>query len=242
MKKNYEPKDTEVDIYSNWEKSGYFNANPDENKQPFCIMIPPPNVTGTLHMGHGFQNTLMDALIRQKRMSGFDVLWQVGVDHAGIATQMVVERQLEAEGTSREQIGRDAFEERVWQWKDKSGNKITQQLRRLGASVDWTREAFTMSDDLSLAVKEVFIKLHEQGLIYRGERLVNWDTVLKTALSDLEVSSEEEDGNLWHIDYRTTDGELLTVATTRPETLLGDTALAVNPQDERYVQETVVLQ
>ena len=235
MKKNYEPKDTEVDIYSNWEKSGYFNANPDENKQPFCIMIPPPNVTGTLHMGHGFQNTLMDALIRQKRMSGFDVLWQVGVDHAGIATQMVVERKLEAEGTSREQIGRDAFEERVWQWKDKSGNKITQQLRRLGASVDWTREAFTMSDDLSLAVKEVFIKLHEQGLIYRGERLVNWDTVLKTALSDLEVSSEEEDGNLWHIDYRTTDGELLTVATTRPETLLGDTALAVNPQDERYV-------
>ena len=235
MKKNYEPKDTEVDIYSNWEKSGYFNANPDENKQPFCIMIPPPNVTGTLHMGHGFQNTLMDALIRQKRMSGFDVLWQVGVDHAGIATQMVVERQLEAEGTSREQIGRDAFEERVWQWKDKSGNKITQQLRRLGASVDWTREAFTMSDDLSLAVKEVFIRLHEQGLIYRGERLVNWDTVLKTALSDLEVSSEEEDGNLWHIDYRTTDGELLTVATTRPETLLGDTALAVNPQDERYV-------
>ena len=235
MKKNYEPKDTEVDIYSNWEKSGYFNANPDENKQPFCIMIPPPNVTGTLHMGHGFQNTLMDALIRQKRMSGFDVLWQVGVDHAGIATQMVVERQLEAEGTSREQIGRDAFEERVWQWKDKSGNKITQQLRRLGASVDWTREAFTMSDDLSHAVKEVFIKLHEQGLIYRGERLVNWDTVLKTALSDLEVSSEEEDGNLWHIDYRTTDGELLTVATTRPETLLGDTALAVNPQDERYV-------
>ena len=235
MKKNYEPKDTEVDIYSNWEKSGYFNANPDENKQPFCIMIPPPNVTGTLHMGHGFQNTLMDALIRQKRMSGFDVLWQVGVDHAGIATQMVVERQLEAEGTSREQIGRDAFEERVWQWKDKSGNKITQQLRRLGASVDWTREAFTMSDGLSLAVKEVFIKLHEQGLIYRGERLVNWDTVLKTALSDLEVSSEEEDGNLWHIDYRTTDGELLTVATTRPETLLGDTALAVNPQDERYV-------
>ena len=235
MKKNYEPKDTEVDIYSNWEKSGYFNANPDENKQPFCIMIPPPNVTGTLHMGHGFQNTLMDALIRQKRMSGFDVLWQVGVDHAGIATQMVVERQLEAEGTSREQIGRDAFEERVWQWKDKSGNKITQQLRRLGASVDWTREAFTMSDNLSLAVKEVFIKLHGQGLIYRGERLVNWDTVLKTALSDLEVSSEEEDGNLWHIDYRTTDGELLTVATTRPETLLGDTALAVNPQDERYV-------
>ena len=235
MKKNYEPKDTEVDIYSNWEKSGYFNANPDENKQPFCIMIPPPNVTGTLHMGHGFQNTLMDALIRQKRMSGFDVLWQVGVDHAGIATQMVVERQLEAEGTSREQIGREAFEERVWQWKDNSGNKITQQLRRLGASVDWTREAFTMSDDLSLAVKEVFIRLHEQGLIYRGERLVNWDTVLKTALSDLEVSSEEEDGNLWHIDYRTTDGELLTVATTRPETLLGDTALAVNPQDERYV-------
>ncbi len=234
MKKNYEPSSTETEIYKNWEKSNFFEAKPDESKESFCIMIPPPNVTGTLHMGHGFQNTLMDALVRHKRMSGFDTLWQVGVDHAGIATQMVVERQLEAEGLSREQIGRDEFEKKVWLWKEKSGNKITQQLRRLGASVDWSREAFTMSDDLSLAVKEVFIELYDQGLIYKGERLVNWDTVLETALSDLEVSSEEENGSLWYIDYLTSDNEKLTVATTRPETLLGDTALAVNPEDERY--------
>ena len=234
MKKNYEPSSTETEIYKNWEKSDFFKAKPDESKESFCIMIPPPNVTGTLHMGHGFQNTLMDALVRHKRMSGFDTLWQVGVDHAGIATQMVVERQLEAEGLSREQIGRDEFEKKVWLWKEKSGNKITQQLRRLGASVDWSREAFTMSDDLSLAVKEVFIELYDQGLIYKGERLVNWDTVLETALSDLEVSSEEENGSLWYIDYFTSDNEKLTVATTRPETLLGDTALAVNPEDERY--------
>ncbi len=234
MKKNYEPSSTETEIYENWEKSDLFKAQPDESKESFCIMIPPPNVTGTLHMGHGFQNTLMDALIRHKRMSGFDTLWQVGVDHAGIATQMVVERQLEAEGLSREEIGRDEFEKKVWLWKEKSGNKITQQLRRLGASVDWSREAFTMSDDLSTAVKEVFIELYDQGLIYKGERLVNWDTVLETALSDLEVSSEEENGSLWYIDYFTSDSEKLTVATTRPETLLGDTALAVNPEDERY--------
>ena len=234
MKKNYEPSSTETEIYENWEKSDFFKAQPDESKESFCIMIPPPNVTGTLHMGHGFQNTLMDALIRHKRMSGFDTLWQVGVDHAGIATQMVVERQLEAEGLSREKIGRDEFEKKVWLWKEKSGNKITQQLRRLGASVDWSREAFTMSDDLSMAVKEVFIELYNQGLIYKGERLVNWDTVLETALSDLEVSSEEENGSLWYIDYFTSDNEKLTVATTRPETLLGDTALAVNPEDERY--------
>ena len=185
-------------------------------------------------MGHGFQNTLMDALIRYKRMSGFDVLWQVGVDHAGIATQMVVERQLESEGKTKEEIGREQFEKKVWEWKEKSGNKITQQLRRLGASVDWSREAFTMSDQLSQAVKEVFIRLYDEGLIYRGERLVNWDTELGTALSDLEVSSQEEDGQLWYIDYETNTGKTLTVATTRPETLLGDTALAVNPNDERY--------
>ena len=234
MKKNYEPKSTEVDIYKRWEDSGFFEAKPDESKEPFCIMIPPPNVTGTLHMGHGFQNTLMDALIRFKRMSGYDTLWQVGVDHAGIATQMVVERQLEIEGTSREEIGREKFEKKVWDWKEKSGNKITQQLRRLGASVDWSREAFTMSDDLSLAVKEVFIKLYDEGLIYRGERLVNWDTVLGTALSDLEVSSEEENGFLWYIDYLTENNNKITVATTRPETLLGDTAIAVNPHDHKF--------
>ena len=197
-------------------------------------MIPPPNVTGTLHMGHGFQNTLMDALIRHKRMSGFDVLWQVGVDHAGIATQMVVERQLESEGKDKESIGRDAFEKRVWEWKEKSGGTITQQLRRLGASVDWSREAFTMNEDLSEAVKEVFVSLYDEGLIYRGERLVNWDVVLQTALSDLEVSAEEESGSLWYFDYPIENGNAITVATTRPETMLGDTAVAVIPNDERF--------
>ena len=234
MKKNYEPKGIEKKIYDKWESSGYFTAIPDEKKEPFCIMIPPPNVTGTLHMGHGFQNTLMDALIRHKRMSGFDVLWQVGVDHAGIATQMVVERQLESEGKTKESIGRDAFEKRVWEWKEKSGGTITQQLRRLGASVDWSREAFTMSEDLSLAVKEVFVSLFDEGLIYRGERLVNWDIVLQTALSDLEVTSEEESGFLWHFDYPVENGGTITVATTRPETMLGDSAVAVNPEDERF--------
>ena len=234
MKKNYEPKGIEKKIYDKWESSGYFTAIPDEKKEPFCIMIPPPNVTGTLHMGHGFQNTLMDSLIRRKRMSGFDVLWQVGVDHAGIATQMVVERQLESEGKTKESIGRDAFEKRVWEWKEKSGGKITQQLRRLGASVDWSREAFTMSEDLSLAVKEVFVSLFDEGLIYRGERLVNWDVVLQTALSDLEVTSEEESGFLWHFDYPVENGETITVATTRPETMLGDSAVAVNPEDKRF--------
>ena len=234
MKKNYEPKGIEKRIYENWESSGYFIASPDEKKKPFCIMIPPPNVTGTLHMGHGFQNTLMDALIRHKRMSGFDVLWQVGVDHAGIATQMVVERQLESEGKDKESIGRDAFEKRVWEWKEKSGGTITQQLRRLGASVDWSREAFTMNEDLSEAVKEVFVSLYDEGLIYRGERLVNWDVVLQTALSDLEVSAEEESGSLWYFDYPIENGNAITVATTRPETMLGDTAVAVNPDDERF--------
>ena len=234
MKKNYEPKGIEKRIYENWESSGYFIASPDEKKKPFCIMIPPPNVTGTLHMGHGFQNTIMDALIRHKRMSGFDVLWQVGVDHAGIATQMVVERQLESEGKDKESIGRDAFEKRVWEWKEKSGGTITQQLRRLGASVDWSREAFTMNEDLSEAVKEVFVSLYDEGLIYRGERLVNWDVVLQTALSDLEVSAEEESGSLWYFDYPIENGNAITVATTRPETMLGDTAVAVNPNDERF--------
>jgi len=234
MKKNYEPKGIEKKIYDNWESSGFFTAIPDEKKEPFCIMIPPPNVTGTLHMGHGFQNTLMDALVRYKRMSGFDVLWQVGVDHAGIATQMVVERQLESEGKTKESIGRDAFEKRVWEWKEKSGGTITQQLRRLGASVDWSREAFTMNEELSLAVKEVFVSLFDEGLIYRGERLVNWDVVLQTALSDLEVTSEEETGSLWYFDYPVEDGGSITVATTRPETMLGDSAVAVNPEDGRF--------
>ena len=234
MKSNYNPKDIEAPIYKRWEDSGFFKSDPDSNKEPYCIMIPPPNVTGTLHMGHGFQNTLMDALIRYKRMSGFDVLWQVGVDHAGIATQMVVERQLEVDGITKESLGREGFEKKVWEWKEKSGNKITKQLRRLGASPDWSREAFTMNEDLSLAVKEVFIQLYDEGLIYRGERLVNWDTVLQTALSDLEVITEEKQGSLWFLKYPLKDNGFITVATTRPETMLGDTAIAVNPEDERY--------
>ena len=234
MKSNYNPKDIEAPIYKRWEDSGFFKSDPDSNKEAYCIMIPPPNVTGTLHMGHGFQNTLMDALIRYKRMSGFDVLWQVGVDHAGIATQMVVERQLEVDGITKESLGREGFEKKVWEWKEKSGNKITKQLRRLGASPDWSREAFTMNEDLSLAVKEVFIQLYDEGLIYRGERLVNWDTVLQTALSDLEVITEEKQGSLWFLKYPLKDNGFITVATTRPETMLGDTAIAVNPEDERY--------
>ena len=234
MKSNYNPKDIEAPIYKRWEDSGFFKSDPDSNKEPYCIMIPPPNVTGTLHMGHGFQNTLMDALIRYKRMSGFDVLWQVGVDHAGIATQMVVERQLEVDGITKESLGREGFEKKVWEWKEKSGNKITKQLRRLGASPDWSREAFTMNEDLSLAVKEVFIQLYDEGLIYRGERLVNWDTVLQTALSDLEVITQEKQGSLWFLKYPLKDNGFITVATTRPETMLGDTAIAVNPEDERY--------
>ena len=233
MDKVYAPRDIETRLYQQWERNGWFA--PSGTGTPYCIMIPPPNVTGTLHMGHAFQDTIMDALIRYHRMRGDDTLWQVGTDHAGIATQMVVERQLNAAGQKRTDLGRDAFVERVWQWKAQSGGTIVQQLRRLGASVDWSRERFTMDDDLSRAVTEVFVRLHAEGLIYRGQRLVNWDPVLRTALSDLEVLSTEEDGSLWHLRYPLDDGSgHLTVATTRPETMLGDTAVAVHPDDERY--------
>ena len=202
-------------------------------------MIPPPNVTGTLHMGHAFQDTIMDTLIRFHRMDGRNTLWQPGMDHAGIATQMVVERQLNAEGKNRRELGREAFVERVWQWKEQSGGNISNQLRRLGASVDWSRERFTMDEGLSEAVVEVFVQLYEEGLIYRGKRLVNWDPVLHTALSDLEVLSEEENGHLWHFRYPLVDSSgdeprWLVVATTRPETMLGDTAVAVHGDDPRY--------
>ncbi|NCZ64574.1 MAG: valine--tRNA ligase, partial [Cellvibrionales bacterium] len=208
---------------------------PAGGEQAFCIPIPPPNVTGSLHMGHGFQQAIMDALIRYHRMTGKNTLWQVGTDHAGIATQMLVERQLEARGTSRHDLGREAFIEKVWEWKAESGGNITRQLRRLGASTDWSRERFTMDPGLSDAVQTVFIKLYEEGLIYRGERLVNWDPKLHTAISDLEVVSEEEQGSLWHFRYPLSDGSGdLVVATTRPETMLGDTAVAVHPDDERY--------
>jgi valyl-tRNA synthetase len=233
MEKNFQPSEIETNWYKSWEEKGYFK--PSGHGSPYCIMIPPPNVTGSLHMGHGFQEAIMDALVRHQRMLGSNTLWQVGTDHAGIATQMVVERQLDAQGVSRHDIGREDFIKKVWEWKHESGGNITQQLRRLGASPDWSRERFTMDDGLSNAVQEAFVRLHEQGLIYRGQRLVNWDPKLHTAISDLEVASEEESGFLWHFNYPLSDGSgHLTVATTRPETMLGDTAVAVHPEDDRY--------
>jgi len=233
MDKTYSPQSIETKIYKAWEEKGYFS--PANQGEAYCIMIPPPNVTGTLHMGHAFQDTIMDTLTRYHRMQGKRTLWQVGTDHAGIATQMVVERQLEKDGLSRLEMGREDFTDKVWQWKRNSGNTISNQLRRLGASVDWTRERFTMDESLSEAVTEVFVQLYEEGLIYRGKRLVNWDPVLLTALSDLEVNSTEELGKLWHLKYPIANSEdSLIVATTRPETMLGDTAVAVNPKDHRY--------
>lgn len=233
MEKTYDPHAIEQRWYSFWEEKGFFS--PGSNGEPYCIMIPPPNVTGSLHMGHAFQDTIMDTLIRFHRMKGDKTLWQAGSDHAGIATQMVVERQLAAEGKSRHDLGRDAFIERVWEWKNQSGNTITRQLRRMGSSLDWSRERFTMDQGLSSAVREVFVQLYREDLIYRGQRLVNWDPVLHTAVSDLEVLSAEEKGHLWHMRYPLTNGSgHLIVATTRPETMLGDTAVAVHPDDERY--------
>jgi valyl-tRNA synthetase len=233
MDKAYSPGAIESRIYAFWDSAGYFA--PSGRSTPYSIVIPPPNVTGTLHMGHAFQDTIMDALIRYHRMCGLDTLWQPGTDHAGIATQMVVERQLNAAGQTRTELGREAFIERVWQWKEKSGGTIAQQMRRLGASVDWTRDRFTMDAGLSRAVTEVFVRLYDERLIYRGKRLVNWDPVLKTALSDLEVAASEENGHLWHLRYPLADGKgFVVVATTRPETMLGDAAVAVHPDDERY--------
>ena len=237
MDKTYDPHAIEQVWYQRWEDAGYFTASGEGT--PYCIVIPPPNVTGSLHMGHAFQDTIMDTLIRYHRMKGDRTLWQPGTDHAGIATQMVVERQLAGEGKSRHDLGRDAFTERVWQWKEQSGGTITKQLRRMGASPDWARERFTMDEGLSAAVQAVFIQLYEEGLIYRGKRLVNWDPVLHTAISDLEVLNVEEKGFLYHVRYPLIDGPIdgvshLEIATTRPETILADGALAVSPDDERY--------
>jgi len=233
LSKAYDPHAIETRLYEAWERGEYFR--PAGQGAPYCIMIPPPNVTGSLHMGHAFQDTLMDALARYHRMQGDNTLWQAGTDHAGIATQMVVERQLLAEGKTRHDLGREKFIERVWDWKAHSGGTITRQLRRMGASLDWSRERFTMDEGLSRAVTEVFVRLHDEGLIYRGKRLVNWDPVLHTAVSDLEVVSEEETGSLWHIRYPIVGSkDHLVVATTRPETMLGDSAVAVHPEDERY--------
>ena len=239
MDKTYQPQDIEDRWYHEWEERGYFA--PQGTGDPYCIVIPPPNVTGRLHMGHGFQHAIMDALTRYHRMLGCQTLWQVGTDHAGIATQMVVERKLNAAGTSRQEIGREKFVEKAWGWKEESGGIITQQLRRMGSSLDWSRERFTMDDELSAVVEKVFVDLFDEGLIYRGNRLVNWDPSLRTAISDLEVISEEENGSLWHFRYPLADGvttasgeSYVTIATTRPETLLGDSAVAVHPEDERY--------
>ncbi len=238
LAKSFEPADIESRWYPQWEKSGYFAAGLDTSKpadQSFCILLPPPNVTGTLHMGHGFNQTIMDALTRYHRMLGQNTLWQPGTDHAGIATQIVVERQLDAQGISRLDLGREKFLEKVWEWKEYSGGSITRQMRRLGTSPDWKRERFTMDAGLSKTVTETFVRLYNEGLIYRGKRLVNWDPVLGTAVSDLEVESNEEDGSLWHLRYPLADGTgHLVVATTRPETMLGDTAVMVHPEDERY--------
>jgi valyl-tRNA synthetase len=233
MDKSYQPQDIEQRIYERWEAQGYFA--PQGDGEPYCIVIPPPNVTGTLHMGHAFQDTIMDTLTRYHRMKGHRTLWQPGMDHAGIATQMVVERLLNNDGISKHDLGREKFVERVWEWKDESGGQIAKQTRRLGASVDWSRDRFTMDEGLSEAVRRVFVQLHDEGLIYRGKRLVNWDPVLHTALSDLEVLSADEDGFLWHFRYPLASGDgCLIVATTRPETMLGDSAVAVHPDDDRY--------
>jgi valyl-tRNA synthetase len=235
LTKSFEPQAIEARWYPLWESAGYFQAKLESDKPAYAIMLPPPNVTGTLHMGHAFQDTLMDALTRYHRMRGDNTLWQPGTDHAGIATQIVVERQLDAQKIKRHDLGREKFIKRVWEWKEESGSTITHQMRRLGASCDWSRERFTMDDGLSEAVTEVFVKLYEQGLIYRGKRLVNWDPVLGTAVSDLEVVAQEEDGFMWHIAYPLEAGVgALIVATTRPETLLGDVAVAVHPEDARY--------
>ncbi|MGA9608122.1 MAG: valine--tRNA ligase [Rouxiella badensis] len=242
MDKTYNPQDIEQPLYEHWEEQGYFKPNDDTSKESFCIMIPPPNVTGSLHMGHAFQQTIMDAMIRYQRMQGKNTLWQAGTDHAGIATQMVVERKIAAEeGKTRKDYGREAFIDKIWEWKSESGGTITRQMRRLGDSVDWERERFTMDEGLSNAVREVFVRLYKEDLIYRGKRLVNWDPKLRTAISDLEVENRESKGSIWHLRYPLADGvktadgkDYLVVATTRPETELGDAGVAVNPEDPRY--------
>src|SRR5690242_17795354 len=236
LDKTYNPSEIEPRLYEGWERAGAFASNANSNATPYTIMIPPPNVTGSLHTGHALTFTVQDTLIRWRRMQGRDALWQPGTDHAGIATQMVVERLLAEQGTDRRALGRAGFIERVWQWKGESGGTITTQLRRLGASLDWPRERFTMDEGLSAAVRKVFVTLYREGLIYRDKRLVNWDPKLQTAISDLEVENLEVKGSLWHIRYpiEGEPGRFITVATTRPETMLGDTAVAVHPEDARY--------
>ncbi|GHV17502.1 hypothetical protein FACS189425_03910 [Clostridia bacterium] len=236
LSKTYDPKSVEPRIYQMWLDGGYFRADPEKDGEAFTMVMPPPNITGQLHLGHAFDNTLQDILARFKRMQGYNVLWLPGVDHASIATQVRVEKQLrETEGVSRHDLGREKFLERVWDWKHKYGDRIVEQLHVLGSSCDWSRTRFTMDEGLSVAVREVFVRLYEQGLMYKGERIINWCPSCATALSDAEVEHEEETGHLWHIRYNVKDSdEFLVVATTRPETMLGDTAVAVHPDDERY--------
>ena len=235
--KQYDPKQAELHHYERWEAAGYFapEINKDPNAPVFTIVIPPPNVTGSLHMGHALQHTIMDVMTRHKRMSGHRTLWLPGMDHAGISTQLMVNRELKKAGKSRHDLGREKFVERVWQWKADSGGQITVQMRREGASVDWSREQFTMNEDLSRAVREVFVRLYEDGMIYRGNRIVNWCPQDQTVLSDLEVDKPSQAGKLYYLQYPVKgSNRRVTVATTRPETMLGDTAVAVNPNDERY--------
>ena len=235
LPKQYNPLESEAKWQKYWEESGVFVAESQSDKEPYCIMIPPPNVTGSLHMGHAFQEVLIDILIRYHRMRGFNTLWLPGTDHASIAVQTILDKQIKAEGKTNQEIGREKFLDRAWQWKAESGGTIVSQLRRLGVSADWTRERFTMDEGLSNSVTEAFVKLYEAGLIYRGEYLVNWCPASQSAVSDLEVDSKEVNGHLWHFRYPLADGTgYLVVATTRPETMLGDTAVAVNPEDDRY--------
>ncbi len=245
LDKYYKPELVEQDIYEEWEKKGDFNAKIDSKNESFTIVIPPPNITGSLHMGHALNNTLQDILIRYYRMQGKDVLWQPGTDHAGIATEMVVERELKNKKIDKKSLSREEFIEKVWEWKEASGSQIINQLKRLGCSCDWSRERFTLDEGLSKAVKYVFVKLYDDGLIYKDKRLSNWDPKLKTTISDLEVVQKETKGNLWYIDYSIENSEeVITVATTRPETMLGDTAIAVHPDDEKYkhlVGQNVIL-
>ena len=235
LEKYYKHELVEKQVYDGWEKDKDFKSTLDAKKDSYCIVIPPPNVTGTLHMGHALNNTLQDILIRYNRMQGKNVLWQPGMDHAGIATEMVVERELAKKKIKKTDLSREEFVNKVWEWKDVSGGQILNQLKRLGSSCDWERERFTFDEGLSAAVKYVFIKLHEDGLIYKDKRLSNWDPKLKTTISDLEVIQKEVKGNLWYIDYEIENSDkVITVATTRPETMLGDTGIAVHPDDERY--------
>ncbi|MCB0357056.1 MAG: class I tRNA ligase family protein, partial [Bdellovibrionales bacterium] len=231
----YNPQEVEQKIYQWWQERGYFNAEDVSTKPPFCIILPPPNVTGSLHLGHALDQSIQDCVTRWKRMSGYNALWLPGTDHAGIATQSVVEKQLAKENLSRKEMGREAFEKRVWQWKEQYGGRIIEQMKRLGSSCDWDRHTFTLDSGVSKAVRKVFVTLYKKGWIYKGTRLINWSPKLESALSDLEVEHQEVKGHLWHIRYPFADGSgEVTVATTRPETMLGDTAVAVHPDDERY--------